>query len=125
MVRIALESIDRIAVPFVLFYPVLLVAIIGVFIFAISYLENPSGIMGLVAAGEEVESTEPKKSIFTLMHLWFLYYLFFISISVLFWVQNWIRLYRRLPEPYGLIDYPLHVRNGSCSRCCLFCLFQQ
>lgn len=70
----------RIAVPFVLFYPVLLVAIIGVFIFAISYLENPSGIMGLVAAGEEVESTEPKKSIFTLMHLWFLYYLFFISI---------------------------------------------
>ena len=74
----------RIALPFVIFYPVLFVAMTGVIIFAISYLEQPSGVMGLIAAGSQaspdVASDRPSESIFSLMHLWFLYYLFWFSL---------------------------------------------
>lgn len=74
----------RIALPFVIFYPVLFIAMTGVIIFAISYLEHPNGVMGLIAAGSQVAqdnaSDPPSKSMFSLMHLWFLYYLFWLSL---------------------------------------------
>jgi glucan biosynthesis protein C len=74
----------RIALPFVIFYPVLFVAMTAVIIFAISYLEHPNGVMGLIAAGsqaaQDVASDKPSKSMFSLMHLWFLYYLFWFSL---------------------------------------------
>ncbi|MFN7874363.1 MAG: acyltransferase family protein [Pirellula sp.] len=74
----------RIALPFVIFYPVLFIAMTGVIIFAISYLEHPNGVMGLIAAGSQAAqdnaSDRPSKSMFSLMHLWFLYYLFCFSL---------------------------------------------
>lgn len=71
----------RIALPFVIFYPILFVAMTGVIIFAIFYLEHPSGVMGLIAAGSQAGIDQPKKSMFSLMHLWFLYYLFMFSLA--------------------------------------------
>jgi len=74
----------RIALPFVIFYPVLFIAMTGVIIFAISYLEQPNGVMGLIAAGSQAANDnvtdKPSKSMFSLMHLWFLYYLFWFSL---------------------------------------------
>lgn len=70
----------RIALPFVIFYPILFIAMTGVIIFAISYLVQPSGVMGLIAAGSQTGTDQPKKSMFSLMHLWFLYYLFWFSL---------------------------------------------
>lgn len=50
-----------------------------VFVFAMSYLDAPRGLMGLiVAASKSTEVNEPPP--LTTMHLWFLYYLAFFSI---------------------------------------------
>lgn len=69
----------RIVFPFLLFYPFLLAGITIVFVFAISYLDEPRGLMGvIVAASKSAETTE--RPPLTTMHLWFLYYLAFFSL---------------------------------------------
>jgi surface polysaccharide O-acyltransferase-like enzyme len=72
----------RIVGPFVLFYPLLLVAMTLIIVFSLSYQENPRGLMGLIAdasKGVSRDSAEPPGT----MHLWFLYYLmWFTLISV-------------------------------------------
>jgi glucan biosynthesis protein C len=73
----------RIALPFVLFYPFLWAAMMVVFVFALSYLKEPQGIMGLIAASIRSGEKGGEQQQFTAMHLWFLYYLMmFVLLSI-------------------------------------------
>ncbi len=69
----------RIVAPFVLFYPILSASMGIVFIFALSYLKEPRGLMGLVAAAIRGATGPAESPPATTMHLWFLYYLAFFS----------------------------------------------
>ena len=69
----------RIALPFALFWPFLMVAMTIVFIFAFSYVKDPQGLMQVIVAASrngEAKSSTP----YTTMHLWFLYYLLMFSL---------------------------------------------
>lgn len=69
----------RIALPFALFWPFLMVAMTIVFIFAFSYVKEPQGLMQVIVAASrngEAKSSTP----YTTMHLWFLYYLLMFSL---------------------------------------------
>ena len=69
----------RILFPFLLFYPFLLIAIVSVISFAISYVENAQGIIGLIQEAIRTKQTgeQPPPNA---MHLWFLYYLMIFSL---------------------------------------------
>ncbi len=69
----------RIVAPFVLFYPILSASMGIVFVFALSYLKDPRGLMGLVAAAIQGATGPAESPPATTMHLWFLYYLVFFS----------------------------------------------
>jgi peptidoglycan/LPS O-acetylase OafA/YrhL len=70
----------RIVVPFVLFYPFLLAAMIAVIVFALSYLTEPQGLMGMIATAAKDNAGAQKSQSNSTMHLWFLYYLAFFSV---------------------------------------------
>lgn len=70
----------RIALPFVLFYPLLLVATTIVFIFAISYVKEPQGLLGLIVAASKNPDAASEGPPYTTMHLWFIYYLMMFSL---------------------------------------------
>ncbi len=70
----------RIVVPFVLFYPFLLAAMIAVIVFAVSYLTDPQGLMGMIAAAAKDKTAAQKSQTNSTMHLWFLYYLAAFSV---------------------------------------------
>jgi len=70
----------RIVVPFVLFYPFLLAAMIAVIVFALSYLTEPQGLMGMIATAAKDNAGAQKAQPISTMHLWFLYYLAAFSI---------------------------------------------
>ncbi|MDP1560270.1 MAG: acyltransferase family protein [Pirellulaceae bacterium] len=73
----------RIVVPFLLFYPVVLIAITIVIVFAMAYVTEPEGLMSLVAAEGKKPVEERNSPQIGTMHLWFLYYLFmFLVVSV-------------------------------------------
>jgi peptidoglycan/LPS O-acetylase OafA/YrhL len=74
----------RIVVPFLIFFPVLLIATTIVIGFSLAYINEPEGLMGLIVAeGKKPIDQRQSPSIGT-MHLWFLYYLFwFVVVSVL------------------------------------------
>ena len=73
----------RIVVPFLVFYPFLLIAITMVIGFAFAYLPEPEGLMGLIAAEGRKPVEDRRSPQIGTMHLWFLYYLFlFILASV-------------------------------------------
>ncbi len=74
------NRVIRIALPFVLFWPLLMVAMTIVFVFAISYVKEPQGLLQLiVAAGKDPEAAKSSTP-YTTMHLWFLYYLLMFSL---------------------------------------------
>ena len=89
----------RVAVPFVLFYPFLWIAMGIVIVFALSYVAEPQGLMGLIAAAAKDSSNAPKQQPPTTMHLWFLYYLMAFSVigALLYRVRlvNFDGLFRR------------------------------
>jgi glucan biosynthesis protein C len=72
--------VGRIAVPFVLFYPLLLGAMTAVIVFSLSYVEDPKGLMGVIATAVKGETTSAAAQTPTTMHLWFLYYLFMFNV---------------------------------------------
>lgn len=74
------NRVVRIVLPFVVFYPFLLALLIGVIVFAVSYLSHPLGLIGFIA-NHSKESAEagPTQSLST-MHLWFLYYLILLAV---------------------------------------------
>ena len=96
----------RVVVPFLLFYPFLLGLMTIAIIFAISYLEEPRGLMGLIAqaARNGVGKSEPPGA----MHLWFLYYLMlFTMLSALLCKLTWLKPIVLLRNPYLLPLSPL------------------
>ena len=65
----------RIACPFILFYPLLMALVIGVIVFAMSYLSHPLGLMGVIVKAAKQNPQVQRSQPWTTMHLWFLYYL--------------------------------------------------
>ena len=83
----------RIVLPFVLFYPFLLAAMTVVIVFSLSYLVEPRGLMGLIAAAAKDSSGAQKQEPLGTMHLWFLYYLMaFSAIGPLLSKLKWLKL---------------------------------
>ena len=81
----------RIALPFVSFWPVLWAAMAIVFVFALSYVKEPEGLLkAIVDAGRNPAAT-PAGARYTTMHLWFLYYLMMFSLVGVIAVR-WSRL---------------------------------
>ncbi len=72
----------RIVVPLLVFYVPLVMAMTLVIIFALGYLEQPRGVMSIIAEAAKDQSAQRDgkgmNGIGT-MHLWFLYYLVFFS----------------------------------------------
>jgi glucans biosynthesis protein C len=70
----------RIALPFVLFWPLLMVAMTIVFVFAFSYVKEPQGLMQVIVAASQNPEAAQSSTPYTTMHLWFLYYLLMFSL---------------------------------------------
>jgi len=89
----------RIVLPFVLFWPLLMVAMTIVFVFAFSYVKQPQGLMQLIVAASQDPEAAQSSTPYTTMHLWFLYYLLmFSSIAVIASRWTWLNfdwLFRR------------------------------
>lgn len=70
----------RIVLPFVLFWPLLMVTMTIVFVFAISYVKEPHGLLQWIVAASQDPETAKSSTTYTTMHLWFLYYLLMFSL---------------------------------------------
>lgn len=81
----------RIALPFVLFWPLLMAAMTIVFIFAFSYVKEPQGLMQLIVAARQNPEAAKSPTPYTTMHLWFLYYLLMFSLIAAIG-SRWTRL---------------------------------
>lgn len=71
----------RIVVPFLIFYPVLLIATTIVIVFATTYIPEPAGLIGLIVAEGQKPIEERQPPSIGTMHLWFLYYLFWFVLA--------------------------------------------
>ncbi len=104
----------RIVVPFVLFYPFLLAAMIIVIVFSLSYLVEPRGLMGLIAEAAKDSSGAQKREPLTTMHLWFLYYLMaFSAIGALCYNLKWLKLNGLFRHPILQFFCPLILIPGA------------
>jgi glucans biosynthesis protein C len=101
----------RIALPFVVFYPLLFILMAVVIVFAIAYVKDPQGLLQLIVAGSknpEAESPAP-----TTMHLWFLYYLMMFSVLSLGASQlSWLKFDWLFRRPWLLALVPLVLVPG-------------
>ncbi len=70
----------RIVLPFVLFWPLLMVAMTIVFVFAFAYVKEPQGLLQLIVAASQDPEAAKSSTPYTTMHLWFLYYLLMFSL---------------------------------------------
>lgn len=70
----------RIALPFVVFWPLLSVAMTIVFVFTLSYVKEPQGLMQVIVAASKNPEAAKSSTPYTTMHLWFLYYLLMFSL---------------------------------------------
>ena len=70
----------RIVLPFVLFWPLLKVAMAIVFVFAFSYVKEPQGLMHVIVTASQNPEAAKSSTPYTTMHLWFLYYLLMFSL---------------------------------------------
>lgn len=103
----------RLVLPFILFYPFLFAAMIAFFLFALSYLSEPRGLMSFIAATTEQES-EKRKTIPETMHLWFVYYLIAFSFLTVLLVRfRSFRLARLFRPRYPLAWFPLLLIPGA------------
>ncbi len=64
----------RLALPFVIFWPLILVSIIGPMLWALSNIENPSPMLALIQTFQSMEN--PPQTPLSTTHLWFIYNLF-------------------------------------------------
>ena len=104
----------RIVVPFVLFYPFLLAATVVVIVFALSYLVEPRGLMGLIAASVKDGEGTQKREPLTTMHLWFLYYLIaFSAIGALLSNVKWLKLEKWFRHSRWMLLWPLILIPGA------------
>jgi peptidoglycan/LPS O-acetylase OafA/YrhL len=80
----------RIALPFVVFWPVLWLAMAIVFVFAFSYIQQPEGWLGVIVEASRNPSANDGRVWLTTMHLWFLYYLLMFSVlGAIAYRANW------------------------------------
>lgn len=103
----------RIVVPFLLFYPVLLIAITIVIGFAFAYLPEPEGLMGLIVAEGRKPIEERRPPQIGTMHLWFLYYLFMFLLVSVAGRLVWRRLRPEVSDP--TVSRPAPESPGSVS----------
>ncbi len=104
----------RIALPFVLFYPLLVIAITVVIVFAISYLPNPRGLMGFITTAAQQSSLAAPPELPGTMHLWFLYYLLaFTLVGALLSRVKRLRLPAFLRTPLWLGVSPMLLVPGA------------
>jgi len=102
----------RLVLPFILLYPFLFASMIAFFLFAISYLSEPQGLMAFIAATAKQESDQRKTTPET-MHLWFLYYLIAFSfLTVVFVRLRWFSLAWVFRSRYPLAWFPLLLIPG-------------
>jgi len=103
----------RIVVTLVLFYPVLLVAMTVTIVFALSYLDAPKGLMGLIAAASQERVGSSNRNAIGTMHLWFLYYLiFFALLTAAFSQLRWLRFDWLFSRPALMALSPLVLVPG-------------
>jgi peptidoglycan/LPS O-acetylase OafA/YrhL len=103
----------RIALPFVLFWPFLMVAMIIVFVFAFSYVKEPQGLMQVIVAASQDPETAKASTPYTTMHLWFLYYLLMFSlIAAVASRSNWLRFDWLFQRKWLLAISPLALVPG-------------
>lgn len=104
----------RLVLPFVLFYPFLLVAMTAVIIFALRYVDEPRGLMGLIALATSGENGSSERLPPGTMHLWFLYYLFgFTLIGALLSRFRWLTPKWLLSRPRWLVLCPILLIPGA------------
>lgn len=89
----------RIVLPMIIFYPILLVLMTLVIVFAIGYVKSPDGLLGLIVEGMNQPQSEHQYRTLDTMHLWFLYYL--IGFSLL----NAIFANVKLPRVLEKLDF--------------------
>lgn len=70
----------RLGLPLVLCYPFLLASMTFIIMFALSYVDNPQGLIGLIAESMRHSTSEAESVRPGTMHLWFLYYLLAFSL---------------------------------------------
>lgn len=72
----------RIALPFIVFWPVVFIAVVGSLVFAASSTSVDTPIINFIRLGmENPEQAGQEQSPLTTMHLWFLYYLFMFCLA--------------------------------------------
>ncbi len=104
----------RVVVPFILFYPFLLAAMTIVIVFSLSYLVEPRGLMGFIAAAAKASTGAPKRQPLTTMHLWFLYYLMaFSTIGALLCAVKWLKLEMLYRHSRILFLFPMILIPGA------------
>ena len=81
----------RVALPFVLFWPLLMVAMTIVFVFAFSYVKEPQGLLKVIVAASKDPDAAESSTPYSTMHLWFLYYLLMFSLIAAV-ASRWTRL---------------------------------
>jgi peptidoglycan/LPS O-acetylase OafA/YrhL len=98
----------RVVLPFIVFYPFLLVAMTVIIVFSLAYVTEPRGLMGIIADATKSGSGTQKSELPGTMHLWFLYYLAYFTIvgAVLYNVQ-WLRFDFLFRRPVLLLLCPL------------------
>ena len=104
----------RIALPFVLFWPLLMVAMTIVFVFALSYVKEPQGLMQLIVAASQDPEAAKSSTPYTTMHLWFLYYLLMFSLIAAVG-SRWTRLKFRLVVSAKMVARAFTAGFGSWS----------
>ena len=88
----------RVALPFILFFPVLMIAMTIVVVFAVAYVKEPEGLLQLIVSASR-NPDSAGSSPWSTMHLWFLYYLLMFSlIAIVLGHWTWLKfdwLFRR------------------------------
>lgn len=97
----------RIALPFIIFWPLVAASIIGLFIYAAKNMDVENPIIQLIRLAmsnpEAMNGQEPPLST---THLWFIYYLSifcFVTAAVVKWVPTWERFYQCLSNRWVLL----------------------
>ncbi len=108
------NRVMRIALPFVLFYPLLLLAMVGAIVFALQYLTQPLGLMQLIAAASQNPEAAESAPPWSTMHLWFLYYLLMFSlIAAIASRWTWLTFDWLIQRPWLLFISPLALLPGA------------
>lgn len=104
----------RLVFPFLLFYPLLVAAMAGCIIFGLTYVKEPSGLLGVISEASKNSGDKADPPPLTTMHLWFVYYLVFFSlIAAVMPRLKWSRRVRFSNRPWLIALAPLVLVPGA------------